>query len=346
MRSTLFSHAPARHARSAFHPSRSHLSAGLTAALLPLCLAAPALADTAPVPAAATTNFAAPDLGRTDSSAETATTDDAAPASAQPAAASPADTTPAGRGPWKQVTRAPEASPSARAAQVAAEPEPAAAQKQTTTMRISGPRGTVAPGRHQIAVRLLADDRPVQNGYVRIETWGSQGWAYAGRLLTRENGLGYADFSFSTSTKVRALYEGSQTRTAETSPELPVSVQAQQASFRKQALKVAAQQRGKPYRYGSTGPSSFDCSGFTGYVFSKVGKSLPRTSRAQRRATQPVPNSQARPGDLIFMTDNGRDIGHVGIYAGDGKMWDAPRSGGRVSLRRIWSSDYRVGRVA
>jgi cell wall-associated NlpC family hydrolase len=38
--------------------------------------------------------------------------------------------------------------------------------------------------------------------------------------------------------------------------------------------------------------------------------------------------------------------GHVGIYAGDGMMWDAPRSGKTVTLRRIYSSSYAVGRIA
>ena len=56
-------------------------------------------------------------------------------------------------------------------------------------------------------------------------------------------------------------------------------------------------------------------------------------------ATRPVSKSAAQPGDLIFTP------GHVGIYAGNGKMWDAPRSGKTVSLRSIWTSNYTIGRV-
>jgi peptidoglycan DL-endopeptidase CwlO len=49
-------------------------------------------------------------------------------------------------------------------------------------------------------------------------------------------------------------------------------------------------------------------------------------------------------GDLIFFGTPG-DIYHVGIYAGDGKMWVAPRSGEDVQLEAIWSTSYTVGRV-
>ena len=116
------------------------------------------------------------------------------------------------------------------------------------------------------------------------------------------------------------------------------------ASFRVQAVRVAAQQNGKPYRYGSTGPDSFDCSGLVKYSFARVGKSLPRTSGEMYRATQRIAPSQKQPGDLIFMSSNGK-IGHVAVYAGDGMMWDAPTAGRTVSKRRIYSSSYYVGRV-
>lgn len=340
----------AKHAKPAFHPARSHLSAGLTAALLPLCMAAPALADSAPTPAAASTNFAAPNMGMPSTPDGAATP--AAQDAGQDAAAVPSQTTPA------EPTASPEPSSAPEQAAPVAQPSPSSSQpteqsakpaakpaaKQTTVLRISGPRGTVAPGRHQVAVRLLADDRPVHNGYVRIEAWSAKGWTYAGRLLTRHDGLGWADFTFGSSTKVRALYEGSQTRTAQISRELPISVAKQQAGFRQEALQVAASLNGTPYHYGSTGPSSFDCSGFTGYVFNKVGKRLPRTSGQQRGATQRISKSQVVPGDLLFFSNGGR-VGHVAIYAGGGQMWDAPSSGGRVSKRRVYSGSYSVGRI-
>jgi cell wall-associated NlpC family hydrolase len=199
----------------------------------------------------------------------------------------------------------------------------------------------VAPGSYTVGVRLLADGRAVKDGYVRLERKKADGtWEYAGRLLTRADGLGSGKVSFARSTRLRAVYQGSSTRTAATSSEIVVSV----ASFRIKALQVAAQQNGKPYRYGSTGPSSFDCSGLVKYSFAQAGKALPRTSGEMYRATQRIAPSQKKPGDLIFMSSNGR-IGHVAVYAGDGMMWDAPTAGRTVSKRRIYSASYYVGRV-
>nr|WP_206071127.1 C40 family peptidase [Knoellia sp. DB2414S] len=94
------------------------------------------------------------------------------------------------------------------------------------------------------------------------------------------------------------------------------------------------------YYYGGTSPQTgFDCSGFTQYVFAKVGISLPRTAEQQRQFVTPV--SDPQPGDLVFF---GAPAYHMGIYAGNGKMWDSPRTGKAVALRDIWSSSVTYGR--
>ncbi|MEJ8544751.1 C40 family peptidase [Brevibacillus borstelensis] len=77
-----------------------------------------------------------------------------------------------------------------------------------------------------------------------------------------------------------------------------------------------------PYVTGGTTPDGgFDCSGFTFYVFKKLGIALPRTSEEQFRGGQAVPLEKAVPGDLIFYDTmkNGR-VSHVAIYLGDGMM--------------------------
>ncbi len=109
------------------------------------------------------------------------------------------------------------------------------------------------------------------------------------------------------------------------------------------AVRIAAAQAGKPYRYGATGPDAFDCSGLTLYVYRSLGVSLPRTAQEQYDAVPHVPRSQVRDGDLVFFGGSG-GISHVGIYAGHGTMWDASNSNGRVVHRAIWTSDYLVGR--
>jgi len=98
-------------------------------------------------------------------------------------------------------------------------------------------------------------------------------------------------------------------------------------------LDIAASLAGIYYIYGGTTPAGFDCSGFTQYVFNKVGINLPRTAEEQRQAATAVSNPQ--PGDLVFF---GSPAYHLGIYAGNGKLWDSPKTGSKVSLRDIWTT--------
>ena len=215
--------------------------------------------------------------------------------------------------------------------------EPAQAESE---LRISGPGRTVDPGRHVIGVRLLADGRPVRDAEVEVQRRTPDGWAHAARVSTDSEGLGRVQLPFERSTRLRAVHSGTSTHSAATSREIVVQV----ADFRQRAVEVASRQDGDPYRRGGTGPDSFDCSGLVQYSFGQVGKSLPRTSGEQARATRRISRSEARPGDLIFISSGGR-VSHVGIYAGDGEFWDAPTSGGHVSRRDIWTNDFFVGRV-
>ncbi|MEU2077194.1 NlpC/P60 family protein [Streptomyces sp. NPDC013489] len=110
--------------------------------------------------------------------------------------------------------------------------------------------------------------------------------------------------------------------------ELPPTAEAAPGSSRAAAAVIAARSAvGKPYVWGATGPSGFDCSGLMVWSYGKAGISLPRTSSAQRYAGRQVPLSQAQPGDLV--TYRG-DASHVGIYAGNGQVIHAPYPGARV----------------
>lgn len=109
----------------------------------------------------------------------------------------------------------------------------------------------------------------------------------------------------------------------------------------------ASRHQGQPYVYGATGPTRFDCSGFTLYVFSRFGKRLPHNSAQQYTATgvRHIAKSSRALGDLIFMRNSSGRITHVGIYAGSNRWWVAPKSGERVKLQTLYSSNYSVGRV-
>lgn len=105
-------------------------------------------------------------------------------------------------------------------------------------------------------------------------------------------------------------------------------------------LSTAASLVGTPYRMGGTSTSGFDCSGFTKYVFARHGKNLPRTAEQQRQSTTRV--SSPRAGDLVFF---GAPAWHVGIYAGNGKMYDAGNSRVDTTKRAIWTNAVTYGRV-
>lgn len=109
-------------------------------------------------------------------------------------------------------------------------------------------------------------------------------------------------------------------------------------------VKAAAAQKGDPYRYGATGPSSFDCSGLTQYAHKQAGIKLPRTSRDQQAKVRKISKSYRRPGDLIFFHNGGR-VYHAAIYAGSNYMWTAPQRGESVKKAKIYSSNYSVGRA-
>jgi peptidoglycan endopeptidase LytE len=97
-------------------------------------------------------------------------------------------------------------------------------------------------------------------------------------------------------------------------------------------VEDASQYLGTPYKYGGSGPGGFDCSGFTSYIYSRAGISLPRTAAGQYSVGFAVEKSDLQPGDLLFFAGGGSGIDHVGIYAGNGQMVhsSSPRSGGVV----------------
>ena len=72
---------------------------------------------------------------------------------------------------------------------------------------------------------------------------------------------------------------------------------------------------GTRYRSGAKGPSAFDCSGFTSYVFSQFGENIGSCSRDQYAKNQPIKRSDLQTGDLVFFTshNSGHSVGHVGI---------------------------------
>ena len=109
---------------------------------------------------------------------------------------------------------------------------------------------------------------------------------------------------------------------------------------------VALSQVGVPYSYGGTTPAGFDCSGFTSWVYSHVGVTLPHSSSAQYSLggsggfTTIAAISDLEIGDLVFHSTGGSGVGHAGIYVGDGQFISATSSEG-VQVRSLSDSYWR-----
>jgi cell wall-associated NlpC family hydrolase len=126
---------------------------------------------------------------------------------------------------------------------------------------------------------------------------------------------------------------------------LPETAQrAEAATLALKALSVAASKQGAPYQWGASGPYRFDCSGLTLYSFKRAGKKLPRTAAGQYNSTRHIPASARHMGDLVFF-HSGSSVYHVGIYAGNNRIWHAPKTGARVRLEKIWTHSVWYGRV-
>ena len=119
---------------------------------------------------------------------------------------------------------------------------------------------------------------------------------------------------------------------------------------------TAKQYLGTGYVYGGASPRGFDCSGFTMYVYSQHGYSLPHSATSQWQSglgTRVYSISALQPGDLVFFNDPSRNAGkacsHAGIYTGDGQFIhsSSSRSGGVIvsSLTSGYYNTYFVGGI-
>lgn len=111
------------------------------------------------------------------------------------------------------------------------------------------------------------------------------------------------------------------------------------------AIAWAYNNLGLPYEWGSAGPNTYDCSGFTKTAFAAAGVGLPHGSEAQYHATSRVPLSQIQRGDLLFYSSNGAPSGiyHVAIYLGDGQVIHALRDWSGWDGSKVQSIDIATG---
>lgn len=128
-------------------------------------------------------------------------------------------------------------------------------------------------------------------------------------------------------------------------PVLATPTQIDAASKSSKSTKVvsfAKKQLGKKYVWGKSGPSTFDCSGFTYYVINKTtGKSISRTSTTQSKQGKYVSRKNLKKGDLVFFATTGKGrVSHAGIYIGNKKFIHASSTKGKVVISSMASGHY------
>ena len=106
-----------------------------------------------------------------------------------------------------------------------------------------------------------------------------------------------------------------------------------QAAEKAPLMEVVNGLYGVPYKSAGKTPKGFDCSGFTRYVFDKMGVELPSNSAAQYKLGEPVSKKDLQLGDLVFFNTNGRSVSHVGIYIGDGTFVHSETGRGVVNTK-------------
>ena len=164
----------------------------------------------------------------------------------------------------------------------------------------------------------------------------SNGWS----KITANGIKGYVSSQYLSSTNPSTDSSTGSSNDSSTNPSTSSSVDA--------VLNFAYQQLGKSYIWGAQGPSAFDCSGLTYYIYKNAaGIAIPRTSSQQSKYGTTISKSELKAGDLVFFDTSGPNNGvvsHVGLYVGNGQIIHSSSSKQKVIQVSIetsyWNNAY------
>lgn len=220
----------------------------------------------------------------------------------------------------------------------------------TSTAR---PLVNLRPGSKGARVKAL--QRALRLGGVRVGVDGVYGRATARAVRTLQRRIGLRPTGVATPAFQRRIgvpapgtHRGSTSKAffqtpnpddpVTSAPPRPISGAPSDAGAR--ALTAAIGQLGTPYAWSGESPGGFDCSGLLYWAFGQAGVDLPRVAADQARRGVPVERGELARGDAVFFGSSARNIHHIGIYVGRGRMVHAPRTGDVVSYDRIDTGYY------
>lgn len=159
-----------------------------------------------------------------------------------------------------------------------------------------------------------------------------------------DNKEGYIAKRLLSNTKQETTSRSAEERETETEPQEVASTPVV-TSKGEEIVNVAKQYLGCKYVYGGSGPSTFDCSGFTMYVYKQFGINLSHSATAQSKNGSYVAKENLQSGDLVFFKDYETmdGIGHCGIYIGEGNFIHASSGTGYcVKVSTLLSGSYKT----
>lgn len=182
----------------------------------------------------------------------------------------------------------------------------------------------------KLSLNTAVDVYAEENGWSKVKVNGKEGYISSSLLSEKKK-------------ETSRSLETPRTKTSENSSENTKTSQEKETTTTVSgkgatAVETAKKYIGCSYVYGASGPSSFDCSGFTSYVFKQHGISLNRTAAGQYSNGVAVSRNQLQPGDLVMFGKSG--INHVGIYIGGGQIVHAANKSRGVTTDTINSGYY------
>ena len=177
-----------------------------------------------------------------------------------------------------------------------------------------------------------------ENGWYKVEVSGKSGYIRQDLLsnektevTSRNNEL---DRTAAAQAQQQATQTAATTQAEQTTSSVPVSSSGVTGT---DIANYAKQFVGCRYVYGAAGPSSFDCSGLTMYVYKHFGYSLSHSSKVQATQGKAV-TGELQPGDILVFSNDGKTVGHVGIYLGNDKFVHASDSSTGVIISNLSDS--------
>ncbi|WP_344653352.1 C40 family peptidase [Cryptosporangium japonicum] len=215
----------------------------------------------------------------------------------------------------------------------------AAASAVPAAAKLSGAKTVTTGAKTTLHAIATVNGSPAAYKSISLQYQSSRGWRTVSTKKARPSGQIEWTVTIGGTSNWRALLYVNGTQ-KQVSPNHHVVAKSNGNAI----VQAASRQAGKPYVFGAAGPNSFDCSGYTRFIYKQFGKNLPHSATQQARYGKSVGKGSKKPGDLILF-GSGSYYSHAGIYAGGNYMWDASTAGQPVAKRKIWSNTYVVRRL-